>query len=62
MKIIRFTIATLIGALAFILLIAEMNVSLPAFVCIKLLCMAVLYLSCYAVARSGVINFEEDNL
>lgn len=62
MKIILFTLATLIGALAFILLIAEMEISLLAFVGVKLACMAVLYLSCCAVARSGVINFEEDNL
>lgn len=60
MKIIRFTLATLIGALAFILLIAEMDVSLSAFVGIKLACMAVMYLSGYAVGRSGVINLEEE--
>ena len=60
MRIIKFIIASIIAALAFILVIAEINVNVFAFFAIKLTCVATMLLCIRYALSLHVIDIDED--
>lgn len=60
MRTIKFIIAYIIAALAFILVIAEIDVNVFAFFAIKLACIAIIAVCIKAIVSTGIIELEDD--
>lgn len=60
MRLLKFIIASIIAALAFILVIAEINVNVFMFFAIKLTCLAIILISIRYAISLQVIDIDED--
>ncbi len=59
MKILRFIISLILGIVALILLLAEINVGPVAFFTIKFTCIGIFYLSCVSLKKCNIIDIED---
>lgn len=59
MRVLRFIISLIIGLIALILLLAEINVGWVAFFTIKFACIGIFYLSCVSLKRCNIIDIED---